>query len=93
MIKSCESGRATVTYHSFNKAYLTVSEPPLLRDCININQFIDNPLQISYPNHTQAVERAVKLTTGSRNQIRAHKRQMGKALCKVKNTGLASTYM
>ena len=56
-------------------------EPPLTKSCTNIKQFLKQPLQLSHPNHTHAVERGVKLTTKATSRIAEQKRQMGKALC------------
>ena len=53
---------------------------PLLKECTELKQFIEPPIVVYYPNHTQSVERAVKLTTGSTNRIAGQKRQIGEAL-------------
>ena len=45
------------------KGNLSATEPPLLAECTDLNQFINMLLAMNYPNHTQGVERAVKLTT------------------------------
>jgi len=78
-----EVGRSEVLYLSQYKGLLEVTEPSLLKDCVNINQFIDTPLALYYPNHTQSVERGVKLTTESTKRISGQKRQIGEALCKI----------
>ena len=58
-------------------------EPPLTKSCTNIKQFLKQPLQLSYPNHTQAVERGVKLTTKATSRIAGQKRQICEALCSL----------
>ena len=50
-------------YLSNNKGVLNLHEPPLAKTCTNIMQFLKQQLELSYPNHTQAVVRGVKLTT------------------------------
>ena len=60
---------------------LILHEPPLVKDYANIKRFIEHPLPLNYPNYTQAVERAVKVTTAASGQIAGQKRQMGEALC------------
>ena len=69
-------------YLSQYKGLLDVTEPPLLKDCVNINQFIDTHLALYYPNHTQSVERGVKLTTETKH-ISGQMRQIGEALCEI----------
>ena len=78
-----EVGRSKVLLVSKYKGLLDVTEPPLIKDCANINQFIDTPLALYYPHHTQSVERGIKLTTESTKRISGHKGQIGKALCKI----------
>ena len=56
-------------------------EPPLTKTCTDIKQFLKQPLQLSFPKHTQAVEPGVKLTTKATSQIAGQKCQMGKASC------------
>ena len=51
------------------------------KSCTNIEQFVTQPLHLNYPNHTQSVERAVKMTTTARGRIAGSKRQIGEALC------------
>ena len=58
-----EKGRTAITYLSNNKGILNLHEPPLTKTCIINKEFRKQPLQLSYPNHTQAVGRGVKLTT------------------------------
>ena len=50
-------------------------EPPLAKSCTNIKRFLKQPQQLSYSNHTQAVEREVKLTTKATSRIAGKKRQ------------------
>ena len=77
-----EKGRtAAITYFSNNKGVLSLHEPSLTKSCTYIKQFLKQPQQLSYPNHTQAVERGAKLTTKATSQIAGQKRQMSKALC------------
>ena len=58
-----EKGRTVITYLSNNNGVLNLHEPPLTKSYTNIKQFLKQPLQLSHPNHTQAVECGVKLTT------------------------------
>ena len=51
------------------------------KSCTNIEQFVTQPLHLNYPNHTQSVERAVKMTTTASGRIAGSKRQIGEALC------------
>ena len=53
------------------------------KSCTNIEQFVTQPLHLNYPNHTQFVERAVKMTTTARGRIAGSKRQIGEALCTI----------
>ena len=75
-----EVDRSKVLFFSQYKGLLDVTEPPLVKDCVNINQFIDTRLALYYPNHTQSVERGVKLTTESTKCISDQKWQIGKTL-------------
>ena len=52
-------------------------EPP------TIKQFVKQLLHLNYPNHTQSVERAVKMTTTASGRIAGSKRQIGEALCTI----------
>ena len=54
-------------------------EPPLIKSYTDIKQFVKEPLHLNYPNHTQSVERAMKLTTTASEQIAGAKRQIGEA--------------
>ena len=56
-------------------------EPPTIKSCADIEQFVKQLLHLNYPNHTQSVERAVKMTTTERGRIAGSKRQIGEALC------------
>ena len=47
-----EVGCSKVLFFSKYKGLLDVTESPLIKDCVNINQFIDTPLALYYPNHT-----------------------------------------
>ena len=69
-----------ITYHSNNKGVLNSHEPPLTKSCTNIKQFLKQPLQLSHPNHTEAVERGVKLTTKTTSRVAGQKRQICEAL-------------
>ena len=42
---------------------------------------LSNHFTKNYPNHTQSVERAVKMTITASGQIADSKRQIGEALC------------
>ena len=55
--------------------------PSLIKSCTDIEQFVMQPLDPNYPNHTQSEEHAVKLTTTASGQIAGAKRQIGEALC------------
>ena len=83
MVAIQEKGLNAITYLSNKKGNLILHEPPLVKDYANIKQFIEHPLRLNYPNHTQAVERAVKLTTAASGRIAGQKRQMGEALCTI----------
>ena len=63
LIEIFECRKSDLMYHSKYKGVLQVTEPPLLKDCLNLNQFIETPLCLNYPNHTQSFEHAVKLST------------------------------
>ena len=73
-------GRSVLKYQSMFKGNLPATEPPLLAECTDLNQFINMPLAINYPSHTLGVERAVKLTTQATKRIAGQKRQIGEAL-------------
>ena len=77
------TGRGAVQYLSNKKGYLPIYDPPLLNECTDLGQFIANPLQLNYPNHTQSVERAVKLTTEATSRLSGQKRQIGEAMCSL----------
>lgn len=78
-----DSGRTSISYLSNKKGILPMNEPPLIKACTDVKQFIEQPLQLNYPNHTQSVERGVKLTTEATGRIAGQKRQIGEALCTV----------
>ena len=63
------------------KRYLVLHEPPTIKSCTDIKQFVKQLLHVNYPNHTQFVERAVKMTTTASGRIAGSKRQIGEALC------------
>ena len=80
---------------SDKKRNLISHEPPLVKDYANIKGFIEHPLRLNYPNHTHAVDRAVKLTTAASWRIAGQKRQMGEVLCSIagqKNDGLGKNH-
>jgi len=79
-----ENGGEPALYLSNNKGYVKLTEPPLLKDCSDLNQFFQSPLQLTYPSHTQSVERAVKLTTesSSLNQL-LHKPHVSLLCCSI----------
>ena len=62
-------GRSVLKYQSMFKGNLPATESPLLAECTDLNQFINMPLAINYPNHTLGVERGVKLTTQATKRI------------------------
>ena len=70
-----------ITYLSNNKGVLNLHEPPLTKTCTNDKQFLKQPLEFSYPNHTQAMVSRVKLTTKATSRKAGQKRQMGEDLC------------
>ena len=48
---------------------LATPVPPLIKSCTDIIQFVEQLLHLNYPNHTQSVERAVKLATTASARI------------------------
>ena len=60
-------------------------EPPLIKSRTDIKQFVKQSLHLNYPNHTQSVERAAKLTTTVSGRIAGSKRKIGEALCTAGN--------
>ena len=78
-----EKGRNALTFLSNKKGNLILHEPPLVEDDATIKQFIEHPLWLNYPNHTQAVKRAVKLTAAASGRIAGQKRKMGEVLCTI----------
>ena len=65
------------------KRYLVLHEPPTFKSCTDIEQFVKQLLHRNYPNHTQSVERAVKMTTTASGRNAGSKRQIGEALCAI----------
>ena len=65
------------------KRYLVLHEPPAIKSCTDIKQFVKQLLHLNYPNYTQSVERAVKMTTTASRRIAGSKRQIGEALCTI----------
>ena len=65
------------------KRYLVLHEPPTFKSCTDIEQLVKQLLHRNYPNHTQSVERAVKMTTTASGRIAGSKRQIGEALCAI----------
>ena len=62
--------------------YLVLHEPPTFKSCTDIEQFVKQ-LHLNFPNHTQSVERAVKMTTTASGRNAGSKRQIGEALCAI----------
>ena len=58
-------------------------EPPIIKSCADIKQFVKQLLHLNYPNHTQSVELAVKMTTTASGRIAGSKRQIGEAMCTI----------
>ena len=58
-------------------------EPPTIKSCTDIEQFVKQLLHVNYPNHTQSVERAVKMTTTASGRIAGSNRQIDEALCTI----------
>ena len=81
MVTIQEKGCNAITFLPNKKGNLILHELPLVKDYANIKQFIEHPLRLNYPNHTQAVELEVKLTTAASGRIAGKKRLMGEALC------------
>ena len=65
MVTIQEKGRNAITILSNKKGNLILHEQPLVKDYATIKQFIEHPLRLNYPNQTQVVEQALKLTTTS----------------------------
>ena len=80
IVDICEKGQTVITYLSNSKGVLNLHEPLLTKTCTNIMQFLKQPLELSYPNHTEAVECGVKLTTKANSRKAGQKRQIGEAL-------------
>ena len=79
-----DNGRGNgVTYLIYKKRYLVLHEPPSIKSCTDIEQFVKQLLHLNYPNHTQFVERAVKMATTASGRIAGSKSQIGKALCTI----------
>ena len=72
-----------VSYLTHKKRYLVSRDPPLIKSCTDIEQFVSQPLHQDYPNHMQSVERAVKMATAVNGRIAGSKRQIGEALCTI----------
>ena len=51
-LQQSQVGRSKMMFLSQYKGLLDVTEPPLIKDCVNINQFIDTRLALYYPSHT-----------------------------------------
>ena len=58
-------------------------DSPTIKSCTDIKQFVKQLLHLNYPNHTQSVERAVKMTTTASGRIAGAKRQISEALCTI----------
>ena len=69
------------------KRFLVFHEPPTIKSCTDIEQFVKQLLHLNYPNHMQSVERAVKMTTTASGQIAERKKQWigKKILCHKKS--------
>ena len=84
-----------VLFLSQYKGLLDVTEPPLIKDCVNINQFIDTRLALYYPNHTQSVERGVQsLLQNQQNALVVKSGRLEKLFTKLqleRSLGLAKT--
>ena len=79
-----DKGRGNgVTYLTHKKRCLELHEPPLIKNCTDIKQFVKQPLHLNYPNHMQFVERAVKMTTAASGRTAGSNRQIGVALCTI----------
>ncbi len=76
-----EVGRSQVSFLSKFKGYYKTSTSYRMSKFEPI--YIDNPLGLYFPNHTQSVERAVKETTAYSSRIAGHSRQIGEVLCKI----------
>ena len=60
---------------------LVLHEPPTIKSCTDIEQFVKQLLHVNYPYHMQSVECAVKMTTIASRRIASSKRQISEALC------------
>ena len=78
--KNCISKRAMS--QAFNRLIDNITEPPLTIQLSSeeIHAFKDTPLVCTYPCHTQATERGVKLTTESVSRITKKELQIGGGL-------------
>ena len=72
-----------VTYLTHKKRYLVLHEPPSIKSCTDIEQFVKQLLHLNYPNHSQSVECAVKIATTASRRIAGSKRQIGEELCTI----------
>ena len=70
--------------------WMNITEPPLTIQLSSeeIHAFKDTPLVCTYPCHTQATERGVKLTTESVSRITKKERQIGEGLSKLKSCAM-----
>ena len=76
-----DNGRGEWCHLSYSqKKIFSVAWPPTFKSCTDIEQFVKQLLHRNYPNHTQSVERAVKMTTTASGRIAGSKRQIGEAL-------------
>ena len=66
-------------YLTKSHGYQLVSEPPVTKGR-DVASFLEDPLVLHYPCHTQSVERNVALTSRSVTQITGQKRQRNAAL-------------
>ena len=80
-----DNGRGNgVTYLTYKKWYLVLHKPHLIKSCTDIKQFVEQPLDLNYPNHVQSVERVVKLATTASGQIAGAKKvQIGEVLSTI----------
>ena len=69
MVTIQENERNAITFWFNKKRNLTLHEPSLVKNYANIKQFNEHPQRLNYTSDTQAVERAVKLTTAASGRI------------------------
>ncbi len=75
-------------YKNIHGKWERATEPPITKKIPDINRFLTERLKTEYPNHTQNVERHVKITTEVTAAVSGHERQVGEGLAKLKGTAM-----